>query len=323
MLRRAEAAAQVMDHLIDHAAHGYSQINRQGDGTTETLTLSSGERAQIHGGDYDCSEAARQCYAAIGVLPAGYWASYMWTGNEHEVLTSHGFKQISVQTAAKMQRGDVLWRSGHTELYLGNGLQGGARIDEDGDIKGRRKGDQTGDEIARSNYQPARWTRAYRYAGPERNEQEAGQPVNNRGLNYRGHSQSIGWLEPVRDGQQCGTTGLGLRLEALKITPPEGWELDVLVHIQDVGDKIFRGVKKGTSSGTGSSANDPIIGTTGQSKRLEGIQITPASKPDENLKIQYRVHVQDSGWTAWTDEGHYAGTRGKSRRIEAVQIKIV
>lgn len=314
MIRRAEAAAQVMDHLIDHAAHGYSQINRQGDGTTETITLSSGERVQIHGGDYDCSEAVRQCYAAIGVLSAGYWASYMWTGNEHEMLTSHGFKQVPVQEAAKMQRGDVLWRSGHTELFLGGaGLQGGARIDEAGDIKGRRKGDQTGAEIARSTYQPARWTRAYRYAGPERNEQQPGEPVNFAGMTYRAHQQNIGWLDPVHDGQIAGITGLSLRMEALKITPPAGVVCDVTLHLQDIGDKTWKGVARGIY--------DPVMGTTGQSRRLEGISIKLAEN-GTGKRLSYRVHVQETGWQEWKKEGEFAGTRGKSLRVEAIQIKM-
>lgn len=310
MLRRAEAAAQVMEHLIDHAAHGYSQINRAGDGTTETITLSSGEKVQIHGGDYDCSEAVRMCYAAPGVLPWSYWASYIWTGNEREVLLSHGFIEVPVAAANKMQRGDVLWREGHTELYLG-GLQGGARIDEQRDIKGRRKGDQTGWEIAKSAYTPTRWTKAYRYAGPERNEQEAGKPINYLGMNYRSHVQSIGWLDPVHDGQVSGTTGLSLRMEAIKITPPLDVVLDVTVHLQDRGDVTYKGIERGVY--------DPIIGTTGESRRLEGISIVCKAN-GTGKKLRYRVHVAETGWQDWKQEGEYAGTRGKSLRVEALQI---
>lgn len=121
---------------------------------------------RIHGGDYDCSEAVRMCYAAAGVLPWGYYDSYMWTGNEDQMLTSHGFMRIPVSSAANMRRGDVLLKSGHTEMYLGNGLQGGARINEKGTIYGGRKGDQSGYEISSSAYRgTAQWTQAYRYSG--------------------------------------------------------------------------------------------------------------------------------------------------------------
>lgn len=319
MITRAEAIAQVADHIIDHDAHGYDQPNRAGDGTKERITLTSGEVVTIHGGDYDCSEMVRQCCAAVGCLPDGYFASYMWTGNEHQMLTTHGFKQIPVKTARWMQRGDILLRDGHTEVYLGNGMQGGARGNEFGGIKNGKKGDQTGREIMRSAYDPSRWSRAYRWAGPEKNEQMPGDPVNYAGMNYRAHVQSVGWLAPVHDGQIAGTTGLSLRLEALKITPPAGVELEVTAHIQDIGDVVYKGIKKGESSGTGSSGNDPLIGTTGGSLRLEGISIR-CTKNTTGLHLRYRLHVQDVGWQEWKKEGEFAGTRGRSLRAEAIQI---
>lgn len=112
----------------------------------------------LHGGDYDCSELVRMCYRAAGVLPYG---SYCWTGNEIELLTSHGFVERSLSSP---QQGDVLWRDGHTELYLGNGMQGGARISEHGTITGA-KGDQTGNEVTRSVYRAGEWSKLLRYEG--------------------------------------------------------------------------------------------------------------------------------------------------------------
>lgn len=320
MLTRAEAAAEVMDHLIDHDSHhGYTQgSGRGGNGSFETLKLSSGEVVSFENGDLDCSEGVRRCYAAVGVLPFGYWASYMWTGNEHSMLTSHGFVQIRVQDASAMKRGDVLYKDGHTELYLGyrNGVpyQGGARINEKGTITGGRPGDQTGREVARSAYNRYQWTKAYRYMGDERNGQVPGEPTNYVGMNYRAHVQSLGWLDPVHDGQVAGTTGLSLRLEAIKCTPPEGTVCDFTVHIQDTGDVSYKGVQRGVY--------DPIMGTTGKSLRMEGFSI----RLKENItgkKLRYRAHVQNVGWQEWKSEGEYAGTRGKSLRMEALEIEFV
>lgn len=113
----------------------------------------------IHGGDYDCSDAVRMCYRAVGVLP---YKSYMWTGNEVQLLKEHGFKERSLNSP---QIGDVLWRDGHTEMYLGDGMQGGARIDEVGGITGPSKGDQTGRETARSAYRASSWSKLLRYEG--------------------------------------------------------------------------------------------------------------------------------------------------------------
>lgn len=112
----------------------------------------------IHGGDYDCSELVRMCYRAVDVLPYG---SYCWTGNEVSLLKSHGFKERSLSSP---QMGDVLWRSGHTEIYLGDGMEGGARISETGGINGK-KGDQTGKEITRSAYNKGHWSKLLRYEG--------------------------------------------------------------------------------------------------------------------------------------------------------------
>lgn len=113
----------------------------------------------IHGGDYDCSELVRMCYRAVDVLPYG---SYCWTGNEVALLTSHGFKERSLSSP---QVGDVLWRSGHTEIYLGDGLQGGARHgDYAGGLNGR-KGDQDGTEVTKSKYRASDWSKLLRYEG--------------------------------------------------------------------------------------------------------------------------------------------------------------
>lgn len=113
----------------------------------------------IHGGDYDCSEAVRMCYRAVGVLPYG---SYMWTGNELELLKANGFREIDFGSIGD---GDVLWKNGHTEMYLAGGYQGGARIDEVGGKHGPKQGDQTGGEIARSKFVRSNWTKALRYFG--------------------------------------------------------------------------------------------------------------------------------------------------------------
>lgn len=160
-LSYAERAAQVMEHVCSHAAHGYSQPHRAGDGTTETLTLSDGTKVSIHGGDYDCSELVRMCYAAATVLPA---SSYMWTGNELELLKSRGFHEVAAKSVSQLRRGDVLLKSGHTAMYLGGGKLGEAAISERGTIDGAR-GDQTGNEVrVRSYYGP--WAYILRVDGP-------------------------------------------------------------------------------------------------------------------------------------------------------------
>lgn len=139
---------------------------------------------------------------------------------------------------------------------------------------------------------------------------------------YRAHVQNKGWMAPVSNGEWAGTRGQSLRLESIKITPPEGMELEVTAHIQDIGDKVYKGIKKGQSSGTGSSTNDPIIGTVGKSKRLEAITIR-ATKNTTGKKLQYQGHGQNYGDTKVCNEGEMCGTKGKSLRLEAIRIWLV
>ena len=153
-------------------------------------------------------------------------------------------------------------------------------------------------------------------------EQHPGKAVNDLGMRYRAHVQTAGWLAPVHDGQVAGTTGYGKRMEALKMTPPDGVELAVDAHIQGVGWRTYSGIKKGASSGTGSSPNDPIIGTVGKGLRLEAIRIRVIKKPDSlrGKTVHAQAHVQGIGWVGAVGEGQVCGTTGQSRRLEAVRI---
>lgn len=135
---------------------------------------------------------------------------------------------------------------------------------------------------------------------------------------YQAHVQNKGWMKKVIDGAWAGTRGKSLRLEAIKITPPEGVELEVTAHIQDIGDKVYKGIKNGQNSGTGSST----IGTVGESKRLEAITIK-VTKNTTGKKLQYQGHGQNYGDTKVCNEGEMCGTKGKSLRLEAIRIWMV
>lgn len=150
-------------------------------------------KVYIHGGDYDCSELVRMCYRAVDILPYG---SYMWTGNELELLQSHGFVKLDKYHP---HVGDVLWRDGHTELYLEGGYQGGARISEHGTTDGT-KGDQTGSEITKSAYDPEQWTYLLHYNG---NHEVNGIPAGIAAALVAEHiilHESHGYSQPNRTG---------------------------------------------------------------------------------------------------------------------------
>lgn len=314
----AERIAQTGEHIAKHDVHGYSQYNRMGYGA-ETVKFSDNTTFIIHLGDYDCSEMARTCANAglgIGAI------NYMWSGDADGKLKGAGFKRIPFSTSA-VKRGDILWKTKHMGIALGNGKQADAHGDEYGGITGPNQGDQTKHEIEVRDLRTS-WTYIYRHEGMPKPKQVTGKAENNYGLRYRAHCETSGWFAAVHDGQVAGTTGYGKRLEAFKITPPEGVTLDVLAHIQGIGDKTYRGIRKGTSSGTGSSKTDPIIGTVGKQRRIEGFQIDVVKNTNKalaNKTLYYRAHIQKQGWSKWVKAGTYAGTRGKALRVEAIQMK--
>ena len=145
-------------------------------------------------------------------------------------------------------------------------------------------------------------------------EQKPGKPVNDVGMYYRVHAQNLGWLPPVHDGQTAGTTGCALRVEAIKMTPPEGVSLDIEVHLQGIGWKVYKGVKRGSY--------DPVMGTEGESRRVEAVRIH-VTENRTGKSLRYRAHVQGIGWQGWCNDGDTAGTEGQSKRLEAIQIEFI
>jgi hypothetical protein len=86
-----------------------------------------------------------------------------------------------------------------------------------------------------------------------------------------------------------------------------GLSLRVLVHLQNIGDTLFR--------------DNEFAGTRGQSRRLEGFQIDIASAIP-NLSCRYMAHLQDIGDVPFVNEGAFVGTRGQSRRLEGFAIEL-
>lgn len=69
-----------------------------------------------------------------------------------------------------------------------------------------------------------------------------------------------------------------------------------------------------------------MSGTSGQSLRLEGIQIQLNTQEYE-LGVAYQTHIQNIGWehetsSDWNSDGMISGTMGQGYRLEAIQIKL-
>ncbi len=105
-------------------------------------------------------------------------------------------------------------------------------------------------------------------------------------VSYAVHAQSFGWMSPVRDGARAGSIGKSKRVEAIAIS------LDTNGILGDDGNPITGGIK-------------------------------------------FRTHVQSIGWQNWVyaetggesvtaciENKNYAGTMGKAKRIEAIEIAL-
>ena len=131
-------------------------------------------------------------------------------------------------------------------------------------------------------------------------------------IRYTTHIQDYGWLNDVSNGEMSGTTGQAKRMEAIKISIPNGQNLGVKysAHVQDYGWLNY-------------VSDGEVGGITGQSKRMEAIKIELTGANAANYDIYYRVHAQDYGWLDWAKNGEAAGTQGLTKRLETIEIVLV
>ena len=85
--------------------------------------------------ELDCS-----CLVAAVCNSAGYTVpASMWTGNEIEILEGVGFDRYTF-SKSKLKIGDVLWRDGHTEVYIGTTMDPERPSDGKAETKGGASG---------------------------------------------------------------------------------------------------------------------------------------------------------------------------------------
>ena len=138
---------------------------------------------------------------------------------------------------------------------------------------------------------------------------------NNTGTSvaYQAHVADIGWQAQVTDGATAGTTGRGLRMEALKVSLasqeyPGGIQYNA--HCADIG---WQGWK----------SNGQMAGTTGQSRQMEAVQVMLTGEMADRYDVYYRAHSENFGWLGWAKDGESAGSAGYGYRMEALQVRLV
>jgi hypothetical protein len=115
----------------------------------------------------------------------GYLDECPWfhTKIEREYLQEHGYDLIDANAGfVKMQRNDVLWRPGHTALYIGEGMQAEALRTErhDAGYDGSTPGDQDqGETVVRKLTMD--WDYVIRKRNPPTYEPDGGETITNGG----------------------------------------------------------------------------------------------------------------------------------------------
>ena len=133
-------------------------------------------------------------------------------------------------------------------------------------------------------------------------------------VDYRSHIQNLAWASWVKNGAKSGTTGLGLRMEALevKLSSLDGLDVGIKyrVHVQNIGWQPW-------------FENGATAGTVGQGLRIEAVEIALTGADASKYIVQYRGHLENTGWTSWKKNGETLGTTGQEIRLEAVSIVLI
>lgn len=134
-------------------------------------------------------------------------------------------------------------------------------------------------------------------------------------ISYTTHVEKIGWQNYVKNGAMAGTSGKGLRLEAIKINLSNmssylTGNISYSTHIEKIGWQDFK-------------SNDDISGTSGRGLRLEAIKIKLDGDLEKVYDVYYRVHAQNVGWLGWAKNGEESGTAGYGYRLEGIEIQLV
>lgn len=342
MIRCAEVAAKLHKDMCSDDRNGYSWDPRWGgdhpDGR-KTITIDGYDYSYLLG-SMDCSSSVILCWrqAVKYTDYAGAFDDATYTGNMRDVFLSSGLFTAN-RTPAK--RGDVYLNDAkHTAMCQDGGNDGvygydcltQFSINEFGKVYGGQVGDQTGREAWMRSFYEYPWNTTLHYNGKADKidiveekpapvivpVQKPGPQCNDRGIFYQAHCKDIGWCDPVRDGQTAGTEGFDLRMEALRINPPKGWNLFARLHIENVGWVSYYDIVH-----VDNIENAKVLGTTGESKQIESIIIGVSKRPkNSNSILRFRVYQEQKCWKAWTDEGDASGSDGLHMRLEGIQIML-
>lgn len=117
--------------------------------------------------DVDCSSFVFYALYNTGYLKGENPKAPFYTGTMGGILLKHGFKEVSM---SQLKPGDILWRNGHTEVYVGGKQYSiGAHRDING-THGKSGGNKATTEVGYAGGPPRRspFKKAYRFMGTKK-----------------------------------------------------------------------------------------------------------------------------------------------------------
>ena len=130
-------------------------------------------------------------------------------------------------------------------------------------------------------------------------------------ISYSAHVQDLGWLPSVTEGSVAGTTGRGLRMEALRVSlgsSAAAGSVEMRAHVSDLGWQDW---------------SEGSCGTTGAGHALEAVCIRLTGEAADTYDVWYRVHSAEFGWLGWAKDGEEAGSEGFGRAAQAVEVRLL
>ena len=158
-----------------------------------------------------------------------------------------------------------------------------------------------------------------------------GDLANTYDIYYRVHVGNIGWLGWAKNGDIAGSVGCNRRLEAVQIAiykkgdssaPETGSATYEKPTIENIGLSFTTNAHVQDYGWLSVTGNSQVIGTTGQSKRLEALKLSITEDMSCYGDISVQSHVQDYGWMSAVNSGNVSGTTGQGKRLEAVKISL-
>lgn len=137
--------------IANNDGYGYDQTSR----TSGWEKWQSDPNCTDQCGSFDCSS-----FIAAAFTVAGYFDKnpQFATANMVSVLKGKGFTEVNGSATSEILKpGDILVRTGHTAMYIGDGQIAHASINENGGATGGKTGDQTGKEIKISKLGSDSW----------------------------------------------------------------------------------------------------------------------------------------------------------------------